>query len=106
MRHRPEEINRRERYGDWEGDTLVGPRPGGPVLVSLVERRSGFLELARATARKSATVTRVMLGRFRAYPGELTRSATFDNGPEFAAATTLETALQMSVFFADPGSLP
>lgn len=102
VRHRPEVINRRERYGDWEGDTIVGPRSQGPVLVSLVERRSGFLELARAVARKSRHVIRVMLGRFRAYPQDLTRSATFDNGCEFADAQKLETSLQMAVFFADP----
>jgi IS30 family transposase len=104
LKQRPDVINCRERYGDWEGDTIVGPRHVGPVLVSLVERRSGYLELAWAGDAKSATVTRALASRLGRHPPQLRRSATFDNGSEFAQAGTLEQPLQISVFFADPGA--
>jgi IS30 family transposase len=54
---RPETINQRRRYGDWEGDTLVAAqhRGGG---VSLVERKSLYTLLARVprfAGRRSAS---------------------------------------------------
>lgn len=33
---RPDIIDRRERYGDWEGDTIVSPPSSRSTLVSLV----------------------------------------------------------------------
>jgi IS30 family transposase len=104
LKQRPDVINRRERYGDWEGDTIVGPRHVGPVLVTLVERRSGYLELAWAADAKSATVARSVASRLAKHPAQLRHSATFDNGSEFAQVSTLEQSLQISVFFADPGA--
>jgi IS30 family transposase len=104
VRNRPEVINRRERFGDWEGDTIVGLRHGGPVLVSMVERLSGYLELCWVADAKSATVTRALVNRMGSYPADLRHSATFDNGSEFSQAATLEEKLQLSVYFADPRS--
>ncbi len=43
---RPAVGDRRSRYGNWEGDTIVGAnRRGGAV--TLVERKSGYLLLGR-----------------------------------------------------------
>ena len=44
---RPEIINERGRFGDWEGDTIVGSGRHGRALISLVERKSGYLALLR-----------------------------------------------------------
>ena len=41
---RPDVINRRRRYGDWEGDTLVG-RNRRSGLLTLVERKSGYARM-------------------------------------------------------------
>ena len=49
---RPAVVDRRSRYGDWEGDTVVGAgRRGGAV--TLVERKSGYLLMGKA--RQSAS---------------------------------------------------
>jgi IS30 family transposase len=46
---RPQIVSTRSRVGDWEGDTIVGNgRRSG--LVSLVERKSGFLLLNKSHA--------------------------------------------------------
>ena len=42
---RPEMVERRERFGDWEGDTVVGPGPA--ALLTLVERKSGLIVLRK-----------------------------------------------------------
>ena len=43
----PGVINRRRRYGDWEGDTIVG-KGRRNALVTLVERKSGYLHIGLA----------------------------------------------------------
>jgi len=49
---RPKIVASRRRYGDWEGDTIVGRGHSGG-LVSLVERKSGFTLLARVRDRRA-----------------------------------------------------
>jgi IS30 family transposase len=39
---RPKLINYRERYGDWEIDTIVGKENKGTILTA-TERTTGFL---------------------------------------------------------------
>jgi IS30 family transposase len=102
LEKRPAIINERGRYGDWEGDTIVGSgRPGG-ALISLVERKSGYLALLPVTSRKAEPVRRSICGRLAQLPSELRHSMTFDNGGEFAEYTAMEKALGIAVFFADP----
>jgi IS30 family transposase len=104
LEKRPEEINLRERFGDWEGDTIVGSGPHGGVLVSLVERKSRYLILLPLPHRKSDLVERSIRGRLQQLPPELRRSITFDNGSEFAAYAALENSLELTVYFTDPHS--
>ena len=43
---RPEIVEERSRTGDWEADTVIG-KPGGPVLLTLAERRTRYASLRR-----------------------------------------------------------
>ena len=45
---RPEEENKRERLGDWEGDTVHGK---GGNLVTLVDRTSRYLYASSCSAK-------------------------------------------------------
>ena len=98
---RPAVINRRRRYGDWEGDTIQGPRRRN-ALVTLVERKSGYLRMGRAGDMTAATASRVTRRRMRALPPALRRSVTFDNGKEFARHEEISASLALAVYFADP----
>lgn len=48
---RPPEADARSRVGDWEGDTVAG-RAGGPCLVTMVDRLSGYLAGGKAPSRR------------------------------------------------------
>lgn len=98
---RPEIINRRRRYGDWEGDTIVG-KGRRSALVTLVERKSGYLRMGRADDMKARTTTRVTRRRMEDLPEPLRRSITFDNGKEFAEHQKLTRTLGLVVYFALP----
>jgi IS30 family transposase len=98
---RPAIVASRRRYGDWEGDTIVGSgRRGG--LLSLVERKSGFTLLARVPDRRATTVRCAAQERLAALPDTLLRTATFDNGKEFAEHERLAEATGLAIYFAQP----
>lgn len=98
---RPEVINRRRRYGDWEGDTIVG-KGRRNALVTLVERKSGYLRMGRVDSMKADATRQVAVERMKKLPASLRRSVTFDNGKEFAEHERLGASLRMEVYFALP----
>jgi transposase, IS30 family len=98
---RPDVINRRRRYGDWEGDTVVGlGRRAG--LLTLVERKSGLARISKIADFRSATAMRAAEQCLQELPPQLRRSVTFDNGKEFARHRTLSDRLALAVYFAEP----
>lgn len=97
---RPEVINRRCRFGDWEGDTMVGCGRHS-ALVTLVERKSGYTRIGRVDSMKSNMTMRAAKRRLRDLPPCLRRSVTFDNGKEFAEHRKLTHGLGFDVYFAD-----
>lgn len=100
---RPDVINRRERVGDWEGDTIHGPIRGGGALLTLVERRTGYLELGQVRNLQSDTVMKAAGRWLKKHPASLRLSCTFDNGPEFSNHLLLHEKLQMETYLANPG---
>ena len=104
LARRPAIVNQRGRYGDWEGDTIVGSGPHGGALVSLVERKSGYVVLLPVPNRQAAKVRSAICGRLQQLPDELRQTLTLDNGTEFAEYEQLERTLEMVVFFTDPRS--
>ena len=98
---RPRVVDLRRRFGDWEGDTIVGRHHRGG-LVSLVERKSGYTLLVRVDDRRAATVRRAAQQQLAALPPHLRRTLTFDNGKEFAEHQTLAAATGMNIYFARP----
>lgn len=98
---RPRVVDQRRRFGDWEGDTIVGRGHRGG-LVSLVERKSGYTLLARVDDRRAATVRNAAEQQLAALPLHLRRTLTFDNGKEFAEHEALTAATGMEIYFAQP----
>jgi transposase, IS30 family len=99
---RPQIINSRRRYGDWEGDTVVAKGHRGGLL-TLVERKSGYTLLARLPNRRADTTRRAAKRILGKLPPQLRRSLTLDNGKEFAQHAKLAQQLNIAVYFARPG---
>jgi len=98
---RPAVVDRRTRYGDWEGDTIVGAnRRGGAV--TLVERRSGFLLLGGVPNLQAATVRQAAAQQYATTPPGLRKTLTLDNGKEFAEHQGLEAEANLKIYFAKP----
>ena len=94
----PEEIRRRERIGDWEGDTVYGG-VGKGLLVTQVDRKSRFLR-AGLLAKRDALLTKdVICKLLKDLP---VKSISLDNGSEFSEFRAVEKELNTLVYFAEP----
>jgi IS30 family transposase len=100
IHERPEIIEKRERFGDWEGDTVCGGRGKGGLL-TLVDRKSRFLIARLIPNFNSETIRIAMVEALEKYHPQ---SITLDNGAEFAKFREFEQQLNTTVFFADPHS--
>lgn len=98
---RPGIVARRGRFGDWEGDTMVGRRHSG-AIVTMVERKSGYLLAAKAKDRQSRRVCGKIDQRLAALPAQLRRTMTFDNGKEFSEHQWLAARTGLAIYFAHP----
>ena len=98
---RPAVVDRRARYGDWEGDTVVGAWHRGGA-VTLVDRKSGYLLMGKVSDRQAATVREAITELFRPLPASLRRTLTLDNGKEFAEHEQLAAEVALRVYFAKP----
>jgi len=96
---RPAVVERRQRIGDWEIDTIHGR--GKACVVTVVERKTGLLRMGRLPgATMEATLDRTVgiLWEDR----ERVLTITSDNGTEFHNYKELELALETKVYFATP----
>jgi IS30 family transposase len=71
-------------------------------VVTLVERKSGYLLTAKSCDRKARRVARKIESRLEPLPERLRRTVTFDNGKEFAEHEHIAERLELDVFFAKP----
>lgn len=100
--NRPEVIEARQRLGDFEGDTVLGP-PGTGGLATLVCRKSRFLIVVKVQSKHADHVHEKLKQRMKELTNERRHSITFDNGTEFARCHQLEKHLNLALYFADPG---
>jgi IS30 family transposase len=100
---RPAVVDRRTRFGDWEGDTIVGAQHRGGA-VTLVERKSGYLLLGKVFNLQAATVRQAAAQRYATTPPALRKTLTLDNGKEFAEHEQLEIEAALKIYFAKPYS--
>ncbi len=98
---RPAVVDKRARYGDWEGDTVVGYKHQGR-LVTHVERKSRLLLAGKAPDGTAISFNQVSLNLFKVIPAQYLKTMTLDNGSENAQFKELQSKLLFDVYFATP----
>jgi IS30 family transposase len=102
IRERPASIEDRAVPGHWEGDLLCGS--ANSYIVTLVERHSRYVLLAKVPNRDSASVITALINQAHRLPDELIKSLTWDRGKEMAQHKRFELATDAAVYFCDPQS--
>lgn len=100
IENRPASIEKRCRFGHWEGDTVEGKKSCG-AMVTHIERKSRYL-LAGKTRNKSAEeFSQVTQNLFRSIHYKMRKTLTLDNGTENVLHAEITKACALTVFFAN-----
>ena len=95
IEERPEEINNRSRFGDWEIDSVLGGKTVGETsILTLVERQTRYAVTKKLVEKKAEYVNQAVLECMKLYP---IKSITADNGNEFSSLSKIEG---LDVYFA------
>ncbi|KAA6308912.1 hypothetical protein EZS27_039507, partial [termite gut metagenome] len=103
IEQRPEIINQKQRFGDWEIDTIVGKENKGAIL-TLTERKTGFLLMKKLSKGKNAKALAKELYLLLLPYKNFVYSITSDNGTEFYEHKWIAQKLDTTYFFAHPYS--
>lgn len=98
---RPAIVDARARIGDWEVDTILGATKDSHCLLSLVERKTGYLVLGKLAARTTAEVNRRAAPLIQQQPYRV-HTITSDHGTEFHGYAALEAQTAARFYFATP----
>lgn len=100
---RPEVINNKERFGDWEIDLIVGKENKG-AMVTIVERTTSMIMIRKLKNGKNADqLAKTVIDMMMPYK-EFVKSITSDNGTEFARHIKIAKKLDAEFYFAHPYS--
>jgi IS30 family transposase len=97
---RPKSVERRKVLGHWEGDTMIG-KDFHHSLLTLVERKSGYVVIRKLRTRTEAAVTKAATKVLRRERGRI-KTITLDNGSEFHNYKELERRFSVKFYFATP----
>ena len=110
--YRPEKANRREEYGHWKGDLVIGKRKKGAALFTLTERKTREEIIMKLPSKEAKEVAKALDVLEKIYKKEFSnkfKTITFDNGGEFRNWKSLEksydkrkTKARTQVYYAHP----
>lgn len=99
--NRPPEIDTELLPGHWEGDLIVGAM-NRSCVGTLVERRSGFVILAKMDSKSASDVRAGFEQKMADIDTFMRLSMTYDRGSEMAEHALMSKALDLKIYFADP----
>lgn len=95
---RPKEIHKRKEFGHWESDSIVSGKSSA-ALNSMVERKSGFLQLSKLTSKTAKETCSAIIRKLSVFPSELRKSLTYDNGTENVLHSSVNEKLGTNSYF-------
>ncbi|MGB1192847.1 MAG: IS30 family transposase, partial [Pseudomonadales bacterium] len=99
---RPDIINKRQRLGDWEVDSVIG-KMNQSSIVTIVERVSRYTAIIKVNSKEADQVSQSIVNRMSGEPFPL-YSITGDNGTEFSEHKVISDALGADFYFTHPYS--
>lgn len=97
---RPSVVDKRNRIGDWEGDTVMG-KDRKSALLTLVERKTLYTRIMRLTGKRADLLAETALKGMQDVVDQV-KTITFDNGLEFSEHERIAAGLGADIYFAHP----
>jgi len=101
IEERPSIVDRRERFGDWEGDTIIGAGCNSGAIFSAVERKSRYTILKKLPDKKPINIVNACIEHLSKFK-KMVHTITVDNGGEFTLHNLISMHLDTTVYFARP----
>lgn len=100
IQNRPAIVEKKERLGDWELDTIIGKKHQG-AIVTMVDRASKMVKLVNVPHKTAKEVSRALIKALKPFK-KYVLTLTSDNGKEFAGHAKIGKRLKARFFFATP----
>jgi len=97
---RPISVETRKYKGHWEIDTVMG-KGSSDCIVTLVERKSGFVLIGKLQDRTTASLNAKTISLINKSPTTF-KTITADNGTEFHQYSKIEESTGATFYFANP----
>lgn len=97
---RPAVVEKGNRIGDWEGDTIIGKGRRG-ALLTMVDRKTLYTVIAKLPGKQADILADVAVESMAQYRSKV-KTITLDNGLEFAAHEVMAAGLKADIYFAHP----
>jgi IS30 family transposase len=97
---RPKIVDKKQRIGDFEIDTVIGKNHVG-ALVTVVDRKSKFTIIKNIASKQADEVSKALIDMITPIKA-ITHTITSDNGKEFAYHKEISAALDTKFYFANP----
>ena len=101
IHERPGHIDQRDRYGDWESDSVIFSNQK-TILSVQSERKSKLIRMHKAANKSAEETVNALVKTAESVPKELFRTMTFDNGTEGARHTEIKREYGVETYFCDP----
>ncbi|PID52273.1 MAG: hypothetical protein CR972_03245 [Candidatus Moraniibacteriota bacterium] len=99
---RPDIVDKKERIGDWEGDTIIGSDKTKRLITS-VERKSGYGIIEKIDIVSAINMHKILQRSFKRISKSKRYTFTYDNGTELGKEDSdLEKKIHMDVYRAHP----
>lgn len=96
---RPEIVNKRERFGDFEVDTVMSSKSGKSCIAVAVERKSRYYILRKIPDKSSTSMNNALIDMLN---NTTVKTITYDNGSENMKHDELNTLLGCKSYFCRP----
>lgn len=101
IHQRPEHINYRQRYGDWESDSVIFSQQK-TILSVQSERKSKLIRMHKAKDKSADETRNALVRTAESVDKEMFLTVTFDNGTEGVQHTEIKKEYGIDTYFCDP----
>ncbi|MEK9157231.1 MAG: IS30 family transposase [Patescibacteria group bacterium] len=98
---RPEYIDERRRYGDWESDSMIFSKQKTCISVQ-AERKSRFVRIHKLKDKSAEETLNALMKTAESVPRDILKTMTFDNGTENVRHYDLTSIYDVDTYFCDP----